>query len=160
MVSGLFNIPNPQKTRRRKIAPSDPSLNQPSRQSLAACPERPNSSRTFTDLNNSLNHESKEWQNNWIDISSSIGILYQNFAENNEMYRAESEFSKRETRNRLPGADIATDQTKTFITDNSPRKSSEAATEEVFTIRSITIQTKRPNSSSASREAKTEQNIH
>ena len=60
MVSGLFNIPNPQKTRRRKIAPSDPSLNQPSRQSLAACPERPNSSRTFTDLNNSLNHESKE----------------------------------------------------------------------------------------------------
>ena len=76
------------------------------------------------------------------------------------MYRAESEFSKRETRNRLPGAEIATDQTKTFITDNSPRKSSEAATDEVFTIRSITIQTKRPNSSSASREAKTEQNIH
>ena len=63
------------------------------------------------------------------------------------MYRAESEFSKRETRNRLPGADTATDQTKTFNTDNSPRKSSEAATEEVFTIRSITtitIQTKRP----------------
>ena len=75
------------------------------------------------------------------------------------MYRAESEFSKRQTRNRLPGADIATDQSKTFNTDNSPRKSSEAATEEVFTIRSITIQTKRPNSSSASREAKTEQNI-
>ena len=74
------------------------------------------------------------------------------------MYRAESEFSKRETRNRLPGADIATDQSKTFNTDNAPRKSSEAATEEVF-IRSITIQTKRPNSSSASREAKTEQNI-
>ena len=76
------------------------------------------------------------------------------------MYRAESVVSKRETRNRLPGADIATDQTKTFITDNSPRKSSEAATDEVFTIRSITIQTKRPNSSGASREAKTEQNIH
>ncbi len=73
------------------------------------------------------------------DISSSIGILYQNFAENNEIYRAESKFSKRETRNRLPGADIATDQTKTFNTDNYPRKSSEAATEEVFTIRSITI---------------------
>jgi hypothetical protein len=67
------------------------------------------------------------------------------------MYRAESEFSKRETRNRLLGADIATDQTKTFNTDNSPRKSSEAATEEVFTIKSITIQTKRQNSSSATK---------
>jgi hypothetical protein len=76
------------------------------------------------------------------------------------MHRAESEFSKRETRNRLPGSDIATDQSKTFNTDNSPRKSSGAATEEVFTIRSITIQTKPPNSSSAFREAKTEQSIH
>jgi hypothetical protein len=35
---------------------------------------------------------------------------------------AESEFSKRETRNRLLGADIATDQTKPFNTDVSPRK--------------------------------------
>ena len=61
MVSGLFNIPNPQKNSQKKnIAPSDPSLNQPRRQSLAASPKRPNLSRTCTNLNNSLNHESKE----------------------------------------------------------------------------------------------------
>jgi hypothetical protein len=36
-----------------------------------------------------------------IDIASSIGILNQNFAENNELNRVESEFSKRETRNSL-----------------------------------------------------------
>jgi hypothetical protein len=35
---------------------------------------------------------------------------------------AESEFSKPETRNRLLGVDIATDQTKPFNTDVSPRK--------------------------------------
>ncbi len=46
--------------RRRRITPSDPSLIQPSRQSLAACPKRPNSSRAFINLNNSLNLESKE----------------------------------------------------------------------------------------------------
>ena len=49
-----------RRSRRRRIAPSDPSLNQPSRQSPAACPERPNSSRTFTNLNNSLNREPNE----------------------------------------------------------------------------------------------------
>jgi hypothetical protein len=59
-----------------------------------------------------------------------MGILNQNFAENNELSRAESEFSKRETRKRLFDADIATDQTKPFNTDVSPRKSSEATTEE------------------------------
>ena len=49
-----------RRSRRRRIAPSDPSLNQPSRQSPAACPEWPNSSRTFTNLNNSLNREPNE----------------------------------------------------------------------------------------------------
>ena len=48
------------RSRRRRIAPSDPSLNQPSRQSPAACPERPNSSRTFTNLNNSIDREPNE----------------------------------------------------------------------------------------------------
>ncbi len=38
------------------------------------------------------------------------------------MYRAESEFSQSETRNRLPGADIATDQTK-HSTLTIPRES-------------------------------------
>jgi hypothetical protein len=53
-----------------------------------------------------------------------------------KMNSAESEFSKRKTRNRafnrLLGADIATDQTKPFRTDVSPRKetSSEANKEE------------------------------
>jgi hypothetical protein len=51
----------------------------------------------------------------------SIGILNQNFAKNNELNRVKAEFSKRETRNRLHGADIATDQTKLFNTDVSPR---------------------------------------
>jgi hypothetical protein len=98
--------PTLKRSRRRRTAPSDPSLNQPpSRQSPAACPERPYSSRTFTNLNNSLNCESKEWLNKFIDIPSSFEILNQNFAENlnNELNRAESEFSKSETRNRLPG---------------------------------------------------------
>ena len=49
-----------RRSHRRRIAPSDPSLNQPSRQSPAACPEWPNSSRTFTNLNNSLNREPNE----------------------------------------------------------------------------------------------------
>jgi len=51
-----------------------------------------------------------------------IGILNQNYAENNELNRAKSEFSKPETRNRLLGVDIATDQTKPFNTDVSSRK--------------------------------------
>jgi hypothetical protein len=59
----------------------------------------------------------------WLqDISSVIGILNQNFNENNELNRAESEFSMRETRNGLLSADIATVQTKPFNTDVSPRK--------------------------------------
>ena len=49
-----------RRSRRRRIAPSDPSLNQPSWQSLAACPERPYSSSTFTHLNNRPNCEPKE----------------------------------------------------------------------------------------------------
>ena len=52
--------PTLRRSRRRRIAPSVPSLHQPSRQFLAACPERPNSSKTFTNLNNSLNSEPKE----------------------------------------------------------------------------------------------------
>jgi hypothetical protein len=42
--------------------------------------------------------------------------------KNNEMNCAESHFSKRGTRNRLLGTDIATDQTKPFNTEVSPRK--------------------------------------
>jgi hypothetical protein len=61
MVSGLFNIPNPQKKSQKKTAPSDPCLNQPRRQSPAACPQRPYSSTALTSLNTSLNLESKEW---------------------------------------------------------------------------------------------------
>ena len=57
--------------------------------------------QSFHQPNNSPNREINEWQNKWIDISSSIGILNQNFAENNELNRAESEFSKREPRYRL-----------------------------------------------------------
>ena len=45
-----------------------------------------------------------------------------NTSQNNELNYAESELSKRETRNRLLGADIATDQTKPLNTDVSPRK--------------------------------------
>ena len=41
---------------------------------------------------------------------------------NNELNYAESQLKKRETRNRLLGADIATDQTKPFNTDVFPRK--------------------------------------
>ena len=52
--------PTLTRSRRRRIAPSDPSLNQPSRQSRAECLERPNSSKTFTNLNNSLNREPNE----------------------------------------------------------------------------------------------------
>ena len=69
--------PTLRRSRRRRIAPSDPSLNQPgpSRQSLAACPERPYSSSTFTNLNTRPNCEPKEWQNKWIShrpLESSI----------------------------------------------------------------------------------------
>ena len=42
--------------------------------------------------------------------------------KNNELNCAESEFSKRGTRNWLLGADIATDQTKPSNTEVSPRK--------------------------------------
>jgi hypothetical protein len=42
--------------------------------------------------------------------------------KNNELNCTESELSKPETRNELAGADIATDQTKTFNTEVSPRK--------------------------------------
>jgi hypothetical protein len=51
-----------------------------------------------------------------------LKILNQNFKEEIELNCAESEFSKRETRNRLLDADIATDQTKPFNTGVSPRK--------------------------------------
>jgi hypothetical protein len=93
IVSGLFNITNPQK----KSQTSDPFLNQPTRQSLASCPSRPNSSRKFTNLNNNLIRvlEPKEWRNKRIDISLCIGIRNQHVAENNELNRAESEHSKR-----------------------------------------------------------------
>jgi hypothetical protein len=67
-------------------------------------------------LNNSLNLESKEWQNNRIDIASSIKTLL----KNNELNCTESELSKPEMENGLLGADIATDQTKTF--EVTPRK--------------------------------------
>jgi hypothetical protein len=55
-------------------------------------------------------------------IASSIGILNQSLLKNSELNCTESELSKRETRNGLLGADIATDQTKTFNTEVSPRK--------------------------------------
>ncbi len=74
-----------KRSRRRRTAPSDPSLNQPSPQSPAACPERPYSSKTFINLNSSLNHKSKKLQYRWIDIPSSIEIFNRNFAENNEL---------------------------------------------------------------------------
>jgi hypothetical protein len=62
----------------------------------------------------------KELQKKLTDISSSIGILNQNFAENNELNCADSEFSRRETR--LRGADFATDRTKPFSIDVSSSK--------------------------------------
>jgi hypothetical protein len=116
-------------------------------------------SRTFITLNNSLNLESKELEslNNKIDIASSIGILNQTLLKNNELNCTEPELSKCETRNGLLGADIATDQTKASNTEVSPRtvfKSNPS------TIRSITDQNKWPTSSSASREANTEQTFH
>ncbi len=50
-------------------------------------------------------------------------------AENNELNRAESEFSKRETKNRLLGADIETDQinhsTLTFLRETSKKATTE-----------------------------------
>ena len=55
--------------------------------------------------------------------------LNQDFTENNELNCAKSKFSKHETRNRLLGADVATDQkhsTLTFLRE----KSSEATSEE------------------------------
>jgi hypothetical protein len=51
-------------------------------------------------------------------LESSIKTLL----KNDELNCTESELSKPETRNGLPGADIATDQTKTFNTELSPRK--------------------------------------
>ena len=48
-------------------------------------------------------------------------LNHQNLAENNELNRAESEFSIREPRNRLLGADITTEQIKPFKTDVSAR---------------------------------------
>jgi hypothetical protein len=54
-------------------------------------------------------------------MASSIGILNQTLLKNNELNCTESELSKREMRNRLLGADIATDQTRTFNTEVSPR---------------------------------------
>ena len=75
--SSLSTHPTPGRSHRRRIAPSDPSLNQPSRQSQAACPERPNPSTTFINLNvsSTLN------QNRRINVKSSVGILSPNFAE-------------------------------------------------------------------------------
>ncbi len=58
IVSGLFNIPNPQKKSQKKSSTIRSVLAVPS-----PCPERPYLSKTFINLNNSLNRESKEWQN-------------------------------------------------------------------------------------------------
>jgi len=99
--SSLSTYPTLGSGRRRRIAPSDPSVNQPSRQFQAACPERPNPSRTFINLNIGLNLEPNEWQKRRINVQSSVGNLNQNCAEKNELNCTESEFSKRETRNWL-----------------------------------------------------------
>ena len=58
ICSSLSTYPILRTSCMRRIAPSDPSLNQPSRQSQAACPERQNSSTTFFNLNISLNNQS------------------------------------------------------------------------------------------------------
>ena len=57
-----------------------------------------------------------------IDISSSIGMLNKNLLKKNEFNCDDSEFLKRETRDGLLGADIASGQTKPFNTEVSPRK--------------------------------------
>ncbi len=142
-LSGLFNIPKPHMTSQKKNSTIRSISNQPSRQSPAACPERPYSSITFTNLSNSLNSEPKELIR--IDISSSIiGNINQNFAANNGLNHTESVLILQQ---------IKQNQHSEKSLQKQPQKKSSI-------IRSITDQTKRPNSSSAFREAETEQNIH
>ena len=58
--SSLSTYPTLGRSRRRRTAPSDPLLNQPSGQFQAACPERPNPRRPFINLNIGLNLEPNE----------------------------------------------------------------------------------------------------
>ncbi len=115
--------PTLRRTHRGRITPSDPSLNQPRRksQALAACPERPYSSRTFTNLTNSLNLEPKEWKNNLksIDTSSSIGSKLRWIIMN---WIAWIRTFEMRNENGPLCVVIATDQTKPFNTELSPRK--------------------------------------
>ena len=122
IVSGLFNIPNPQKKSQKKNR-TIWSIPKPAR----AKPTVPSSVSRKAILEQHFHQPQHQAQlrtqrmTEQMNISSSIGILNQNFAVNNESKCAESEFSKRETRNRLRDADIATDQTKPFNADVSPR---------------------------------------
>ena len=109
-----------------------------------------------------------EWKNRTIQVNVqlSVGILSQNFAElENESWLNCTksqlfQISKRKTRNGLLGTDTATDQTKPFNTEVSPRKFQRQPQEENSTIRSITDQTKSPKSSYTSRGARMEQTFH
>jgi hypothetical protein len=81
--------------------------------------------------------------------------------KNNELNCAESDFSKRETRNGLLGADIETDQTKPFNTEVSSRKDFRsnhrrrvAPSDQSLIKPSRKIQVARPE------KPKTEQNVH
>jgi hypothetical protein len=122
IASGHSTYPTLRRDCRRKISPSDPSLNQPSRQSLAACPKRPNSSRTFINLNNSLNLERKNDRTTELILHRPLESSIKTLLKNYELNCTESELSKSETVNGLLGSDIATDHTKTFNTEESPRK--------------------------------------
>jgi hypothetical protein len=123
MVSGRFNIPNSQRKSQKKNStirsvpkPAKPTVpcivsrkavleqnfNQPQQQQSQPCIQR------------------MAEQANWYPIVH--WNPQPNFAEKNELNRVESNFSKRKTRNRLLGADIATDQTKPFNPGVSSKK--------------------------------------
>jgi hypothetical protein len=75
-------------------------------------------------FNNSLNRESKKWQNKSLGKLSSIRILNKNSLKIMNWIASNLNFKvqTRETRNRLLGADIATDKKKPFNTNVPPRK--------------------------------------
>ena len=60
-VSCLSTNSTLRRNRKRKIGPSDPSLNQPGSQSQAACREKANWCRAFINLNISFYSEPKDW---------------------------------------------------------------------------------------------------
>jgi len=118
----LFNIPNPQKKSQKKNS-TVWSIPTPAK------PTVPSSKSRKAKLEQNFHQPQQQpqpWTQRMTEQINWYLIVHWNpqskLRRNNKLNYAESELSKRETREKLLGADIATDQTKPFNNDVSPRK--------------------------------------